>query len=56
MQLASRTEVANAAGRPRRRRGFAYWWRPGGMFLNLYLWLQNTMLTHRIASGKRAGG
>jgi hypothetical protein len=23
----------------------AYWWRPGGMYLNLYLWLHYTMLT-----------
>jgi hypothetical protein len=32
-------------------RGFAYWWRPGGMYLNLYLWLQNTMLTPVLFNG-----
>jgi hypothetical protein len=31
--------------------GLAYWWRPGGMYLNLYLWLRNTMLTPVLFNG-----
>jgi hypothetical protein len=33
------------------QRSFAYWWRPGGMYLNLYLWLQNTMLAPVLFNG-----
>lgn len=32
------------ADRESRDGGFAYWWRPGGMYLTMYLWLQNALI------------
>jgi hypothetical protein len=49
--LAEQRMAERLAGRESEHGGFAYWWRPGGMYLNLYLWLQNTMLTPVVFNG-----
>jgi hypothetical protein len=49
--LAEQRTAQLLADRESEHSGFAYWWRPGGMYLNLYLWLQNTMLTPVLFNG-----
>lgn len=49
--LAEQRAAELLANRESEQGGFAYWWRPGGMYLNLYLWLQNTMLTPVLFNG-----
>jgi hypothetical protein len=49
--LAEQRTARMLADRESEHRGVAYWWRPGGMYLNLYLWLQNTMLTPVLFNG-----
>lgn len=49
--LAEQRTAELLADRESEHGGFAYWWRPGGMYLNLYLWLQNTMLTPVLFNG-----
>lgn len=49
--LAEQRTAELLANRESEQGGFAYWWRPGGMYLNLYLWLQNTMLTPVLFNG-----
>jgi hypothetical protein len=49
--LAEQRTAQMLADRESQHHGFAYWWRPGGMYLNLYLWLQNTRLTPVLFNG-----
>jgi hypothetical protein len=43
--LAEQRTAHPLADQESEQRGFAYWRRPGGMYLKLYLWLQNTIPT-----------